>query len=99
MTLRTNVLIMYGVKARQKKSKARLERYNDLVAQDRDMQQRAAQIRIPAGQRLGVTTLNLLRLLGAVILLGTTHLILHGELWPEADETASLDDVLTGGKA
>jgi drug/metabolite transporter (DMT)-like permease len=37
-----------------------------------------------AGQRLGVTTLNLLRLLGAVILLGTTHLILYGELWPEA---------------
>ena len=40
-------------KARQKKSKARLERYNDLVAQDRDMQRKAAQIRIPAGQRLG----------------------------------------------
>jgi len=40
-------------KARQKKSKARLERYNDLVAQDRDMQKRAAQIRIPPGPRLG----------------------------------------------
>lgn len=37
-----------------------------------------------AGRRLGVTTLNLLRLLGAVILLGSTHLILYGRLWPEA---------------
>jgi drug/metabolite transporter (DMT)-like permease len=37
-----------------------------------------------AGRRLGVTTLNLLRLLGAVILLGSTHLVLHGDLWPDA---------------
>jgi len=37
-----------------------------------------------AGKRLGVTTLNLLRLLGAVILLGTTHLLVFGRLWPEA---------------
>ncbi len=40
-------------KARQKKNKARVARYEDLVAQDRDMQQRTAQIRIPAGERLG----------------------------------------------
>ncbi len=40
-------------KARQKKSKARVERYEDLVNQDRDMQQQTAQIRIPAGERLG----------------------------------------------
>lgn len=37
-----------------------------------------------AGRRLGVTTLNLLRLLGAVILLGSTHLVVYGRLWPEA---------------
>ena len=40
-------------KARQKKNKARVERYEELVAQDRDLQQRTAQIRIPAGERLG----------------------------------------------
>jgi len=40
-------------KARHKKSKARLSRYDELVQQDRAMQQRAAQIRIPAGPRLG----------------------------------------------
>jgi ATP-binding cassette ChvD family protein len=40
-------------KARHKKSKARLSRYEELVEQDRAMQQRAAQIRIPAGPRLG----------------------------------------------
>jgi ATP-binding cassette ChvD family protein len=40
-------------KARQKKSKARVESYEDLVNQDRDMQQQTAQIRIPAGERLG----------------------------------------------
>ncbi|MCB1183581.1 energy-dependent translational throttle protein EttA [bacterium] len=40
-------------KARQKKSKARVSAYEDLVSQDRQMQQRTAQIRIPAGERLG----------------------------------------------
>jgi ATPase subunit of ABC transporter with duplicated ATPase domains len=40
-------------KARHKKSKARLSKYEELVAQDRAMQQRAAQIRIPPGPRLG----------------------------------------------
>ena len=40
-------------KARHKKSKARLSRYDELVEQYRAMQQRAAQIRIPAGPRLG----------------------------------------------
>ncbi len=40
-------------KARQKKSKARVSKYEDLVSQDRDMQQGTAQIRIPAGERLG----------------------------------------------
>ena len=40
-------------KARQKKNKARMDRYEDLVSQDRDMQQRTSQIRIPAGERLG----------------------------------------------
>ncbi|MEZ4388253.1 MAG: DMT family transporter [Candidatus Krumholzibacteriia bacterium] len=37
-----------------------------------------------AGSRLGVTTLNLLRLLGGTLLLGTTHLVLFGNLWPTA---------------
>ncbi|MBD3222429.1 EamA family transporter [bacterium] len=37
-----------------------------------------------AGRRVGVTTLNLLRLLGAVILLGSTQWLLFGDLWPEA---------------
>jgi drug/metabolite transporter (DMT)-like permease len=37
-----------------------------------------------AGRRLGVGTLNLMRLLGAVLLLGTTHLVLSGRLWPQA---------------
>jgi sulfate-transporting ATPase len=39
--------------ARQKKSKARLARYDELVQQERDLRQKAAQIRIPAGPRLG----------------------------------------------
>ena len=37
-----------------------------------------------AGQRLGVATLNLMRLLGAVILLGATHALVTGRLWPQA---------------
>ncbi len=40
-------------KARHKKSKARLSRYDELVQQDRAMQQRSGQIHIPAGPRLG----------------------------------------------
>ena len=40
-------------KARQKKSKARVSNYEELVSQERDMRQSAAQIRIPAGDRLG----------------------------------------------
>ncbi len=36
-----------------------------------------------AGQRLGVTTLNLLRLLGGTTLLGVTHLVVYGDLWPD----------------
>lgn len=40
-------------KARQKKSKARVSAYEDLVSKDRDMQQKTTQIRIPAGERLG----------------------------------------------
>ena len=35
-----------------------------------------------AGQRLGVTTVNLLRLPGAALCLGSMHLILHGSIWP-----------------
>ncbi len=35
-----------------------------------------------AGQRLGVTTVNLLRLPGAALCLGIMHLILHGGIWP-----------------
>ncbi len=37
-----------------------------------------------AGQRLGVATLNLMRLLGAVVLLGATHALVTGRVWPEA---------------
>jgi len=40
-------------KARHKKSKSRLTRYEQLVDQERDLRQKAAQIRIPPGQRLG----------------------------------------------
>jgi energy-dependent translational throttle protein EttA len=40
-------------KARHTKSKSRLSRYEELVSQDRQMQQRTAQIIIPAGERLG----------------------------------------------
>jgi ATP-binding cassette ChvD family protein len=40
-------------KARQKKSKARISKYEELVSQEREMRQSAAQIRIPAGERLG----------------------------------------------
>ena len=35
-----------------------------------------------AGQRLGVTTINLLRLPGATLCLGSMHLFLYGNLWP-----------------
>ncbi len=40
-------------KARHKKSKARLGRYDELVAQERDLRQRTAQIALPPGPRLG----------------------------------------------
>ncbi len=40
-------------KARQKKSKARVAKYEELVSEERDMQRKTAQIRIPVGQRLG----------------------------------------------
>jgi ATP-binding cassette ChvD family protein len=40
-------------RARHKKSKARLARYEELVSQERQLRQSAAQIRIPAGLRLG----------------------------------------------
>ena len=42
-----------SAKARQKKSKARVSAYEDLVSKDRDMQAGSSQIRIPAGERLG----------------------------------------------
>ncbi|MEN8006531.1 MAG: DMT family transporter [Candidatus Krumholzibacteriota bacterium] len=35
-----------------------------------------------AGQRLGVTTVNLLRLPGAALCLGSMHLFLYGSIWP-----------------
>jgi drug/metabolite transporter (DMT)-like permease len=37
-----------------------------------------------AGRRLGVTTVNLMRLLGATVLLGATHLVVFGRAWPDA---------------
>jgi len=40
-------------KARQKKNKARVSQYEQLVSQERQMSMSAAQIRIPAGERLG----------------------------------------------
>jgi len=40
-------------KARHKKSKARLSKYEELVSQERELRQKAAQIRIPPGERLG----------------------------------------------
>ncbi len=40
-------------KARQKKSKARVSQYEQLVSQERELRGKAAQIRIPAGPRLG----------------------------------------------
>ena len=40
-------------KARQKKNKARVSQYEQLVSQERQMSQSAAQIRIPSGERLG----------------------------------------------
>ncbi len=40
-------------KARQKKSKARVAKYEELVSEERQMSRQAHQIRIPAGERLG----------------------------------------------
>ncbi|MBU1074169.1 energy-dependent translational throttle protein EttA [bacterium] len=40
-------------KARHKKSKARLGRYDELVAQERELSRRSAQISLPPGPRLG----------------------------------------------
>ncbi len=40
-------------KARQKKSKARVAKYEELVSEERELQRSAAQIRIPVGVRLG----------------------------------------------
>ncbi len=40
-------------KARQKKSKARVSKYEELVSEERQMSKQAHQIRIPAGERLG----------------------------------------------
>ncbi len=47
-----------------------------------------------AGQRLGVTLVNLLRLPGAVLCLGLTHLALTGRIWPA--ELAPADQVWIG---
>ena len=41
-----------------------------------------------AGRRLGVTTLNLMRLLGGMLLLGVTHFVVRGQLWPDASATS-----------
>lgn len=43
-----------------------------------------------AGRRLGVATLNLMRLLGAVLLLGGTYWVVSGRIWPEAPLTSIL---------
>ncbi|MCP4572531.1 MAG: energy-dependent translational throttle protein EttA [bacterium] len=40
-------------KARQKKSKARVSKYEELVSEERELRRSAAQIRIPVGERLG----------------------------------------------
>jgi len=40
-------------KARQKKSKARVSKYEELVSEEREMRRSSAQIRIPVGERLG----------------------------------------------
>jgi energy-dependent translational throttle protein EttA len=40
-------------KARQKKSKARVSKYEELVSEERELQRSTAQIRIPMGDRLG----------------------------------------------
>jgi ATP-binding cassette ChvD family protein len=45
--------IQASPQARRKKSRARVQRYEELVAQDRELRQKAAQIRIPPGPRLG----------------------------------------------
>lgn len=47
-----------------------------------------------AGQRLGVTNVNLLRLPGATLCLGLTHYALTGRLWPA--ELAPLDQLWIG---
>jgi len=40
-------------KARQKKSKARVTRYEDLVSEERELRRSTSQIRIPVGEKLG----------------------------------------------
>jgi len=40
-------------KARQKKNKARVSRYEDLVSEERELRRSSSQIRIPVGERLG----------------------------------------------
>jgi len=40
-------------KARQKKSKARVSKYEELVSEERELRRSSAQIRIPMGERLG----------------------------------------------
>jgi len=40
-------------KARQKKSKARVAKYEELVSEERELRRSTAQIRIPVGERLG----------------------------------------------
>ena len=40
-------------KARQKKNKARVARYEDLVSEERELRRSTAQIRIPVGEKLG----------------------------------------------
>ena len=40
-------------KARQKKSKARVAKYEELVSEERELRRSSAQIRIPLGERLG----------------------------------------------
>ncbi len=91
-------------KARQKKSKARVAKYEELVSEERQMQRKTAQIRIPVGERLGnvvVKAENLRKAYGDILLFDDLNFQLPrggivGVVGPNGAGKTTLMNLITG---
>ncbi len=91
-------------KARQKKSKARVAKYEELVSEEREMQRKTAQIRIPVGERLGnvvVKAENLRKAYGDILLFDDLNFQLPrggivGVVGPNGAGKTTLMNLITG---